>query len=202
MATIEQMISRQAELNLKLAGEGWKEKDYLLAAIVETVELINWYPWKWWKKGKDANIVQAKIELVDIWHFLLSHFGAMEVEPQFFDEGCIGCNMEDPNIDIKDFLKSISESDPYRVNCGDVLYFFQSVILSLGFTLKEVLAIYDAKYNLNLLRNNYGYNDGSYVKEWQPGIEDNDVMMEMVDSYGNGDIYNELENYYLSKVIN
>ena len=39
--------------------------------IHEAVELQRTTNWKWWKKPTEFNQVEAREELVDIWHFLI-----------------------------------------------------------------------------------------------------------------------------------
>ena len=41
------------------------------AMIHEAVELQRTTSWKWWKKPTEFNQVEAREELVDIWHFLI-----------------------------------------------------------------------------------------------------------------------------------
>jgi dimeric dUTPase (all-alpha-NTP-PPase superfamily) len=41
------------------------------AMIHEAVELQRTTNWKWWKKPTEFNQVEAREELVDIWHFLI-----------------------------------------------------------------------------------------------------------------------------------
>ena len=48
------------------AGHAWHR-----AIMVEAVEALDHYGWKWWKKS-EPDVVQVQIELVDIWHFVLS----------------------------------------------------------------------------------------------------------------------------------
>ena len=41
------------------------------AMIHEAVELQRTTNWKWWKKPTEFNQMEAREELVDIWHFLI-----------------------------------------------------------------------------------------------------------------------------------
>tara|TARA_Y100000310_G_scaffold321420_1_gene379018 strand:+ start:220 stop:552 length:333 start_codon:yes stop_codon:yes gene_type:complete len=41
------------------------------AMIHEAVELQRTTNWKWWKKPTEFNKMEAREELVDIWHFLI-----------------------------------------------------------------------------------------------------------------------------------
>lgn len=41
------------------------------AIIHEAVELQRTTNWKWWKKPTPFNLIDAKEELIDIWHFVV-----------------------------------------------------------------------------------------------------------------------------------
>ncbi len=41
------------------------------AIMVEAVEALDHFGWKWWKEQK-ADLPQVRMELIDIWHFVLS----------------------------------------------------------------------------------------------------------------------------------
>lgn len=85
---IEEMIDRQYDLNVQTNGEDWfsgiaqngKQIAWDRCAIQEVSELIDSYPWKHWKFGDEPDILNAQIELVDIWHFLLSEFMSFTME--------------------------------------------------------------------------------------------------------------------------
>lgn len=40
--------------------------------------------------------------------------------------------------------------------------------------------MYTAKYALNKFRNNKGYNTGKYSKIWKNGVEDNEVLLDLI----------------------
>lgn len=76
-----EMFTMQEELNVHTNGPDYKQTqictktgkliNYRRAAWMETAEFIDSFDWKHWKHKKD-DIENAKTELVDIWHFLLS----------------------------------------------------------------------------------------------------------------------------------
>ena len=75
------MLEAQFKLNTKTSGAKWvlgttnKEKiiNWPRTIYLEVAELVESYPYKHWKNidGK-ADILNAKIELVDTWHFIMS----------------------------------------------------------------------------------------------------------------------------------
>lgn len=77
---IREMLDLQAEVNRKVTGDGWKSLgkesmsvDYSMAAVAELMEYTeSGLPWKWWAKTFKRDWQNAKMELVDTLHFLLS----------------------------------------------------------------------------------------------------------------------------------
>ena len=51
------------------------------AIIHEAVELQRTTSWKWWKKPTEFNLVEAKEELADIWHFLIQASLELDLTP-------------------------------------------------------------------------------------------------------------------------
>ena len=51
------------------------------AMIHEAVELQRTTNWKWWKKPAEFNKLEAKEELIDIWHFLIQASLELELTP-------------------------------------------------------------------------------------------------------------------------
>src|SRR5690554_4983225 len=69
----ETMMSLQDAMNARV-NPRWVEAAYphLRAALLEGAEAIEHHGWKWWKK-QERDLAQLRMELVDIWHFALSH---------------------------------------------------------------------------------------------------------------------------------
>jgi hypothetical protein len=66
------MLALQGKLN-EIVNPDWLGAGYPWhrAIMVESVEALEHYGWKWWKK-QQPDLVQARMELVDIFHFILS----------------------------------------------------------------------------------------------------------------------------------
>lgn len=77
MDILETIFKLQKELATVIASERYpriKEEriSALATAIVhEAVEVQNLTNWKWWKKSIEFDQVQAREELIDLWHFLI-----------------------------------------------------------------------------------------------------------------------------------
>lgn len=78
---VKEMFKLQAELNNSTNGIEWltgvnkhgKDIDWLLCAKMEITEMIGCFPWKHWKSiSEPFNVENFKVELVDVWHFLMS----------------------------------------------------------------------------------------------------------------------------------
>jgi dimeric dUTPase (all-alpha-NTP-PPase superfamily) len=205
---IKQMLEMQNEMNEKVHPQ-WKEQDFpwYRAAVVEASEMLEHINYKWWKH-QEPDMEQAKLELVDIWHFCLSDIQTW--------------THEDP-VEVIKFLKWGEESVYTEItDVLDVVEDFQCdslehnicavegippILIKLDMTFDDLYTMYVAKNVLNLFRQNNGYKEGTYIKIWN-GEEDNVVLMKIVNSlnpdseYFKEMLYTLLEGYYDSKVLN
>lgn len=71
----------QAKLNLRIGVDPTKMDEaeqtqwvlnYTRAASQELAELIDSVPWKWWAKYQTFDLQNARVEVVDLFHFLIS----------------------------------------------------------------------------------------------------------------------------------
>lgn len=78
---LEQVFLLQKELNERIGVnlEGLSEEgrtqwilNYTRAMQQEMAELIDSVPWKWWAKYQKFDEQNAKVEIVDLFHFLVS----------------------------------------------------------------------------------------------------------------------------------
>ncbi len=79
---LEEMLLLQKKLNDDTNGVNWelginrfdKEINWLRCIHMEVSELIDSTPWKHWKNIADApDMDNIHVELVDVWHFLMSY---------------------------------------------------------------------------------------------------------------------------------
>jgi dimeric dUTPase (all-alpha-NTP-PPase superfamily) len=81
MDKLEEIFKLQEELNSRI-GVKTREMDekqqaewllnYSRAMQQEMAELIDSVPWKWWAKYQEFDKQNAKVEVVDMFHFLVS----------------------------------------------------------------------------------------------------------------------------------
>lgn len=147
------------------------------AIMVEAAEALEHYGWKWWKK-QEPDLAQTKLELVDIWHFILSqylqdygsvndasqrlfsHLQSMSL--QYFRTQPIPTNLEMLAVNATTHTLSL----PAR---------FTALAEQLNLSGDELHKMYIAKNVLNLFRQDHGYQEGTYRKVWN-GKEDNEVL--------------------------
>ncbi|MFP6855414.1 MAG: dUTPase [Opitutales bacterium] len=81
MDKLDQIFSMQEELNERIGvmtqdmDEALKTKwvlNYSRAMQQEIAELIDSVPWKWWAKYQEFDEQNARVEVVDLFHFLIS----------------------------------------------------------------------------------------------------------------------------------
>ncbi|NDB65560.1 MAG: dUTPase [Euryarchaeota archaeon] len=46
--------------------------NFVRAAQQEMAELVDCFPWKWWGKYQEIDIQNARVEVVDLFHFIIS----------------------------------------------------------------------------------------------------------------------------------
>ncbi len=91
MDKLEHIFEMQAALNdrigVKTAGISDEEKakwvlNYTRAMQQEIAELIDSVPWKWWAKYQKFDEQNAKVEVVDLFHFLVSIAQVLGMTPE------------------------------------------------------------------------------------------------------------------------
>jgi dimeric dUTPase (all-alpha-NTP-PPase superfamily) len=188
------MLSLQARMNAKVDAH-WIEKrfPYLRAVVVEAAEAIEHHGWKWWKK-QECDLAQLQMEVIDIWHFLLSeillrHNGNHEqAREQLNDANALhssghvvsfdGHALEVGSMSLLSKLELlIGLSCSGRID----LLLFRSIMLDCGLSWESLYKQYVSKNVLNMFRQDHGYKEGTYQKLWQ-GREDNEHLVELMDS--------------------
>jgi len=196
------MLELQNAMNSKV-NENWVDQGFAWyrAIWVECAELLDHYGWKWWKKQTpDAD--QVKLELVDVWHFGLSILLlesaneadiAATVEQQLAKANPSG----DFRADLEAFTLITLQSKSFDVAS------FATLMAGIDLSFDELYTRYVGKNVLNFFRQDNGYQDGSYRKQWG-GKEDNEHLVEAVAELDHAsplfkdDLYQALEQRYSS----
>ncbi|CAA6807294.1 MAG: Dimeric dUTPase (EC [uncultured Sulfurovum sp.] len=223
MHRILQMLELQQELNDKTNGKNWeigitkngKKIDWRRCIYLEAAELVESYPWKHWKNiDASPDYENIKIEIVDIWHFVMSEalrLYKMENKGSIPDIATAITTMEGFNAFLD--AKKGEQLNPYiqielvekmikTLFCNDdidaLVISFLTMASKLNLKLPELYTLYVGKNILNKFRQNHGYKDGSYIKDWY-GKEDNLVMQELLMQRSDitpKELYNALEKAY------
>ena len=219
---VKSMFQLQQKLNDETNGIGWEDGytkqgrliSWRRCIYMELAELVDSYNWKHWK---DINIEpdweNAKLEVIDIWHFVMS-LGLEEykynkkelsdivkcvIESQYFND-FVNTPAPVPEEDIyitittiEHFIKNCLQGESFNKLIDD----FFEVALLCGVNIDVLYKYYIGKNILNMFRQDHGYKDGKYIKVWD-GKEDNEVMMEILatktlDADG---LYSELKEIY------
>tara|TARA_B100001778_G_scaffold184600_1_gene152014 strand:- start:629 stop:1000 length:372 start_codon:yes stop_codon:yes gene_type:complete len=90
MDKLEKIFDMQDDLNKRIGivtndlSEEEKTKwvlNYTRAMQQEMAELIDSVPWKWWAKYQEFDEQNAKVEIIDLFHFLISLAQVMGMTP-------------------------------------------------------------------------------------------------------------------------
>ena len=216
---INEMLSMQNTLNEMTNGMDWrsgvtqlgKTINWRRCIVMETAELIDSYPWKHWKAvDAEIDIENVRVELVDIWHFLLS----LALEHVEVDEAAdlLSDALKNHQLDDSNELTVIQQIEKHEAMMLLALkqdavtteylsqltqaFFDSCEVAQLSF--EQMYQIYMAKNVLNKFRQDHGYKEGTYIKVWN-GKEDNVVMFEVIEqmqSFSGDELYMSLKKTY------
>ena len=179
----------------------WHKQDYPFhrAIWTECAELLDHYGWKWWKL-QEPDLVQVKLEIVDIWHFGLSMLIVAEQNVVELSEEMTS-REQDRSVVGPSFVATVEALAQHALKRRFDTTAFMDMMNALPFSLQDLYGIYKGKNVLNRFRQANGYKEGSYQKFWD-GKEDNVHLAELVltlDPYQSNflsDLYNQLDNRY------
>ena len=192
------MIELQTKLNNNTCGLAWtngttnknRKINWLRCIRMELSELIDSFPWKHWKDiNGTIDKANAEVELVDIWHFILSHIIATNSlsKPNINIYVCIINGMKKVDLNKKLCVSTIIEKaeDLQKATFQtsgalEVFEIFITLCNEFGLTFEKLQKLYIGKNALNEFRQLNGYKDGSYIKIWN-GSEDNIIMQEILE---------------------
>jgi len=184
------MLELQDSMNKKIDAD-WlgKRHAYLRAVLVEATEALEHYGWKWWKK-QSPDMPQLRIELIDIWHFVLSEYllracgdasaAAQVIAAEWsavtslhFD----GQTYHPATLDLRQQLELLAAlAAVRRMHLPLLAQLFAACELTPDALFRE----YVSKNVLNHFRQDHGYKTGDYKKIWR-GAEDNVHMAEILE---------------------
>lgn len=215
---VTKLFTMQDQLNTYIHPE-WKTQGFNwdLAIVDECMEIHGHLGWKWWKKDykvglTEANKKQVQLEVIDILHFVISSW----VESG--DERYLLENFNAPYPKVLGIEKTTNKFVEFVSRPDLWMECWVRLAIEVDLTEQEILETYTQKYVLNKFRQDHGYKDGSYCKEWLLPIsihngapetkEDNEVLSHVVnqrylcgqDATDEQELYSELEFFYNSRL--
>jgi dimeric dUTPase (all-alpha-NTP-PPase superfamily) len=185
------MLEMQSSMNGKVNPDWLAANNNWYRAIqVEGVEAIEHHGWKWWKK-QECDMAQLTMELVDIWHFILSV--ALQNK-----HGNVALSKIDMLSELNLRQKSIQFDNQYYVLSQVTLLgkldllvgmaaskrisltLFESLLQDCNMNWNDLFKQYIGKNVLNVFRQDHGYKAGSYIKIWD-GQEDNEHLVKILE---------------------
>lgn len=213
---IERMLKMQDEMN-SIVNPEWRTQgwEWWRAIYMEAAELVDHLGWKWWKNlSKPRNMDQIHLELVDIFHFIMSDMLVNTLEDtsnnvvlslieSAFQNKTQVWHEDDPVTLAEELItKAI-------ITQRSSLGIFTSLCRACNLSFDRLYKLYIYKNVLNKFRQDHGYKEGTYIKDWSTSefsksFEDNDFLMSLeldeTDSTFIGSIESALSLQYSSVV--
>jgi dimeric dUTPase (all-alpha-NTP-PPase superfamily) len=178
---IKTMLDLQDAMNTKV-NANWKSQGYewYRAIWVECAELLDHYGWKWWKK-QSPDTEQVALELIDIWHFglsilLQSGLSLEQATAKIQNELKITTDEKDFRLDLEKFASATLLDKQFHLDL------FGHLMAGVNMSFDQLYRGYVGKNVLNFFRQDHGYKDGTYKKHWFDGREDNEHLVESIQS--------------------
>jgi dimeric dUTPase (all-alpha-NTP-PPase superfamily) len=208
------MLELQDGMNKKVNPQ-WLSAgySYLRAAMIESVEAIEHHGWKWWK-AQHLDLAQVQMELVDIWHFAMSHLiiqhdGDLKATTQAIEKALLESHtsivFDGKTIDFSNanLVENLELMAGLCVAKRFDVPLFLKIVEQAEMNSDTLFSQYVGKNILNFFRQDHGYKDGTYIKIWR-NREDNEHLVDVLattdqqlDNYADV-IYQELEKRYPS----
>ncbi len=175
---IDVMLALQDSMNKKVHPQ-WAEQqfEWYRAIWIECAELMDHHGWKWWKK-QAPDYEQVKLEIIDIWHFGMSMMLQSGESVESINQQ-IAAALRNPLpaghllAVIEEFVANIMLHKAFD------LPGFNRLMSSASLSFDELYQSYVGKNVLNFFRQDHGYKEGTYRKNWA-GKEDNEHLVEIV----------------------
>jgi dimeric dUTPase (all-alpha-NTP-PPase superfamily) len=184
---IRKMFEKQDELNDHTNGSTWrlnKDLKWYRAIWTETAELIDYTNWKWWKQ-QDTNLKDIQMEVIDIWHFIMSDmmtYANINICTETFHMAFKNKFEYPPRFAFSE-VQECAEFLAFKT-LGDHKFHLEAFIKlcsTLNLNIEQIYKLYIGKNVLNKFRQDNGYKIKLYVKMWD-GQEDNVHLMKYLDS--------------------
>ena len=187
------MLALQHGMNSKVDPDWIAARyPYLRAVVIEGAEAIEHHGWKWWKH-QQHDLSQLQMELIDIWHFMLSDI-LLECEGDL----ALAANSLMDSIESHTADTLVFDGQPYHLHELDLVSklelligtsvsrrieigLFETIMTDCQMSWDDLFRQYVGKNVLNFFRQDHGYKQGTYRKTWD-GREDNEHLVEVLNS--------------------
>ncbi len=173
------MLGMQDRMNQRVHPQ-WVDQHYewYRAVWIECGELMDHQGYKWWKK-QSCELEQVQLEVVDIWHFGMSALfkpgrSHEDIARIMLDEVVSSVAVE---ADVLSATEALACHSLSTKSFSTAL--FRDLLYAVGLDFGSLYRQYVGKNVLNFFRQDHGYKDGSYVKNWA-GREDNVHLVEIL----------------------
>ena len=199
------MVTLQHKFNQQVAEDYLDKKfNWNSAIIVESGEFLESLGFKWWKH-QVPDMENVKVEAIDLLHFVISYelqrkynykVSYLDKTAEDFQGSFTLVNNRNPHL---------SELiDELNLNVHGRFFTMKAIFNNLNMSNEDVYIAYITKNCLNKFRQDNGYKDGSYIKNWN-GREDNIVAYTIANEWGADEelfslLYRDLEIYYNEEV--
>jgi len=185
----KKMVELQHSFNIQVAGEDYLQKNlpWDSAIIAESGELLESYGYKWWKK-QEQDLANVKVEAVDLLHFVISFY--LDVNYNYGNDDKESRDSFDFIAQTtKEFERAFTNNEVYKTDILPLINMLNSdeydrfetmkqMFIKLEMSNEDVYIAYIVKNCLNKFRQDNGYKNGTYIKDWN-GKEDNVVAYEL-----------------------
>lgn len=209
----ETMVKLQHKFNEETI-ENYLDKNlnWNSAIIAESGELLDSLGYKWWKKVV-PDMENVKVEAIDLLHFVISQ----TIQDYYRPKDREHIKIENTYKDFEDYFTEIEQYDGFdktnieelvsdlNYDMYDRFFIMKQIFKALNMSNEDVYIAYIVKNCLNKFRQNNGYKDGTYIKDWN-GKEDNVIAYEIANKWGADEelfehLYIDLETYYNEDVL-
>jgi dimeric dUTPase (all-alpha-NTP-PPase superfamily) len=206
---INEMLTLQKQLNDATNGEIWlsgttkegREINWHRCIYMEAVEALDSFNWKHWKDINSADDMDnIKVEIIDIWHFVMSELIKNQVTDLAKYEN-ITAEFNREKL-MQSLEKLVNLASAYQ-DIKDITQEFFNTLKYAGLNINDLYQNYLVKNILNKFRQDNGYKDGTYQKLWN-GVEDNVVAFDILTNNSNitaNELYNQLTKQYKNIII-